>query len=461
MSLVRWDSKLAYEVALDGLAFGVLITIVTMLYNAFMHPLRKFPGPFSHRVSVIPRAVYQMRGALAFHVAELHNQYGDVVRVAPNELAFSSLQAVRDIYKKNGQGQEFPKYKGFYKVFDHLPSSIINADAVEHGMLRRQLAVGFSDRAMREQEPIIKSYVDLLMQRLRENIEKSPATVLNMTDWYDWTLFDLIGDLSFGVDGGFGCLENTSYHPWVRTIHESLRQQGIMQGLMALGLRNPIAWLHKYASIFFVESEHRLIVKEKVAIRMRGGQRPDFLDGLIRNKEELGLDEGRIAMNASILILAGSETTATETFANMCRILTTHPEILEKLKHEIRSVFTKESNITLSNLDNLPLTILTSYQYAINRDKRYWTEPDKFAPERWTNDTDYKKDQLYAMQPFGIGPRNCIGRNLAYAEMRLILARLIYNFDMEIADDSRFWLKDQKAYVGWHKPKLDVHMRLA
>ncbi|KAI1158681.1 cytochrome P450 [Nemania serpens] len=309
MSSARGGLRLEYLAYLVTLAvvFGTILTLGYALYNAFMHPLRKFPGPIANRMFAIPRALHQINGDLPFHVAELHNRYGPVVHVAPNELAFSSPQAWRDIY--GHKKTEFPKHRSFYGIFKHLPSSIINADAVEHGNLRRQIAAGFSDRAMHEQEPIIGSYVDLLVLRLKDATEKDSCQ--NMREWYTWTTFDLIGDLSFGVDGGFGCLKNTSYHPWVKLIHSSIRQQGILLGLIALGLREPIAWIHKHTNGFFADNKHRLIVKEKVAQRMHHGQRPDFLDGLIRNKEALGLTEGHIATNASILILAGSETTAT------------------------------------------------------------------------------------------------------------------------------------------------------
>lgn len=291
-----------------------------------------------------------MKGNLPFHVAELHNRYGPVVRVGPNELAFSSPQAWRDIYGHKKSGQEFPKHRSFYGIFKHLPSSIINADAVEHGNLRRQLAVGFSDRAMHEQEPIIGGYVDLLVSRLKDATRKD--SLQNMREWYTWTTFDLIGDLSFGVDGGFGCLQNTSYHPWVKLIHSSIRQQGILLGLIALGLREPIAWIHKHSNGFFADKKHRLIVKEKVAQRMSHGQRPDFLDGLIRNKEALSLTDGHIATNASVLILAGSETTAT-LLCGVTYYLTTHPDILTKVEHEVRSAFASNGEITLTSVGNL------------------------------------------------------------------------------------------------------------
>jgi hypothetical protein len=47
---------------------------------------------------------------------------------------------------------------------------------------------------------------------------------------------------------------------------------------------------------------------------------------------------------------------------------------------------------------------------------------------------------------------------LAYAEMRLILAKIIYNFDMKIADECRGWLETQKMYALWEKPALDIYL---
>lgn len=56
--------------------------------------------------------------------------------------------------------------------------------------------------------------------------------------------------------------------------------------------------------------------------------------------------------------------------------------------------------------------------------------PDEFIPERWLDDERFVNDNKAAFQPFSVGPRNCVGRNLAYFEMRLVLARVLYNFDL-------------------------------
>ncbi len=49
--------------------------------------------------------------------------------------------------------------------------------------------------------------------------------------------------------------------------------------------------------------------------------------------------------------------------------------------------------------------------------------------------------------------------SLAYAEMRFILARLIWNFDIEITEQSREWMDHQRAYLIWEKPPLYVRLK--
>jgi cytochrome P450 len=58
-----------------------------------------------------------------------------------------------------------------------------------------------------------------------------------------------------------------------------------------------------------------------------------------------------------------------------------------------------------------------------------------------------------------MGTRNCIGRNLAYAEMRLILTKLLWHFDLELDEKKTGdWLKDMRAWALWEKPPLIVRL---
>ncbi|KAG4216867.1 hypothetical protein PC116_g34652, partial [Phytophthora cactorum] len=166
------------------------------------------------------------KGDLPVYMKELHAKYGPIVRVSPYELAFSDPQAWKDIYGHRHNGElEFPKYDRFYRAVDNVPRGIINAHREEHSYLRRQLSHGFSERSMQLQEPIIGSYVDLLIRRLQEQCGDG-SVPLNMREWLNWTTFDVIGDLGFG--SAFGCLEKSDYHPWVKLVANSVRQTAFM-----------------------------------------------------------------------------------------------------------------------------------------------------------------------------------------------------------------------------------------
>lgn len=84
--------------------------------------------------------------------------------------------------------------------------------------------------------------------------------------------------------------------------------------------------------------------------------------------------------------------------------------------------------------------------------------PDNFIPERWLGqDLRFKDDNRDAFQPFSTGPRNCIGRNLALHEARILLAEVLYEFDLELDDRSRDWA-NQSIYTIWEKHKLWVNL---
>ncbi|KAK7753574.1 hypothetical protein SLS62_004432 [Diatrype stigma] len=469
----------------------VLAYIVSgVLYNLFLHPLRSIPGPIFLRVSNLPRAYHSVRGELPFYVANLHAKYGKVVRLGPNNLSFISPEAWKDIYGHKGQGPEFPKYQPGYRPVDNMAVSILSAGRDEHSQIRRQLAHGFSERAMQAQESIIGAYVDKLIDRLRTNVAtgKNP---LNIREWFNWTTFDLIGDLGFG--SSFGCLENSHYHPWVKIFTGFITQMNLMVSLRMIGARRLVNFLAKHGGMSS-RDQHAAFAREKLTQRMElGTERLDLIEGLLKKKDELTF--AQIATNAGTLIVAGSETTAT-LLCGAVFLLTTNPHCLEKLAQEVRSSFADDSEITLLSVNKLQYmlaclkeslrryppvvgvmprqvprggamvaghfvpedTVVGVWQWPIYHAPDLWTDPMGFHPERFMDDPKFAGDRLDALQPFGTGPRNCIGKNLAYAEMRLIMAKIIFNFDMRLADESRDWYKNSKAYGTWQKPPLMVHL---
>lgn len=77
-----------------------MISILKLFYNLYLHPLRKYPGPWLARATRIPFLYYQVTGRLPHGVKKWHEEYGNVIRIAPNDLSFIQSQAWFDIHGK-------------------------------------------------------------------------------------------------------------------------------------------------------------------------------------------------------------------------------------------------------------------------------------------------------------------------------------------------------------------------
>ncbi|RYP60732.1 hypothetical protein DL769_007993 [Monosporascus sp. CRB-8-3] len=483
-------TNLALAVAGVGI---ILLVVGRVFYNLFLHPLRSYPGPLLWRISSLPFVYWLVRAKLAYKIKDLHDKYGSVVRIRPNELSFGSPEAWTDIYGHRKAGAaEFAKYGTFFKTVPDEAHNIIMSTREEHRGLRRALAHGFSERSLREQEPIIGTYVDLLIQRLRDN-SAGGAQHVNMREWLNWTTFDVIGELGFG--SAFGCLKNSDYHPWVRLITDNIRIGAWVLSMNYLGLQPLVRRIVK-AGGMRSRDKQLAMVSAKLAQRMESeAERPDFIEGLIKQKDYLHLSFAELVRNAEVLIVAGSESTST-LLSGAIYLLTTHPDKLARVTEEVRTSFTSEEEITLNSVSRLSYmlaclnetlryyppvasalprqapkggayvdgkfvpedTVVAVWQWAINHNPKYWTEPMSYAPERFLGDPRYKGDRVEAMQPFSTGPRKCLGQMLAYAQMRLILAKIVWNFDMVLEDDSKDWLKRQPVYILWDRPPLNVRL---
>ncbi|KAK1996652.1 cytochrome P450 [Colletotrichum falcatum] len=483
-----------------GVALGLAIAycLAHAFYNLFLHPLARFPGPRWMCVSRAPFCYKLLTGTLPFDVLELHKRYGPAVRIAPDELAFLDSRAWRDVmgHKGQGAGAEMDKSAKFYRAVPNAPTDIVNSGREEHAGLRRSLAHGFSERSMRDQEPIIKGYVDLLVERLREHGQAAGGggRALDLAAWYNYTTFDVIGDLAFGES--FGCLDGSDYHPWVRSIFQMARLGTVLQ----TGTHYPFVLKLLMAmvpeKVKRERARHGEFTEARLKRRMELGQeRPDLIEGLLKKKDDWNMSFAKLKANSSILIIGGSETTAT-LLSGATYYLLMNPAALEKLTDEIRSTFKDESEIDFQSVSNLPYllaciqealriyppvpiglprivppggatiaghhvpegTTVSVYHWAMYHSEKNFRDPFGFHPERWLQDPAFAGDDREAFQPFHIGPRNCIGRNLAYVEMRLILARVLWNFDIKIADNSTDWASRQKIYLLWEKGPLNAYL---
>jgi cytochrome P450 len=67
--------------------------------------------------------------------------------------------------------------------------------------------------------------------------------------------------------------------------------------------------------------------------------------------------------------------------------------------------------------------------YALSHSAQFFEEPFKFMPERFIDKSD--ANNLEASAPFSIGPRSCLAKPLAYLELTLVLAHIVWRMDFE------------------------------
>ncbi|KAI8622846.1 putative cytochrome P450 monooxygenase [Xylariaceae sp. FL1651] len=471
----------------------VLLIIGRLFYNHFFHPLRSYPGPWYVNISIIWYLYHIAKGDHYYAVHQLHLKYGPVVRVAPNELSFVQAQAWKEIYGHRATGKpEFMKDPSTTFADDPAHPHILVAPGERHAKLRKLLSHAFSDKALREQESVINNYVMSLLKELRTRCSER----VDMVQWYNFTTFDIIGHLAFAES--FDCLSTSDYHPWVNMLFSTIRVFAwtralgrLAPGFIPLLLRLiPKRVLREYKANLEMTAEKLSRRKEKKL------DYTDFAEHLIKAEEDGILDTKDLLSNLPLLVVAGSETTATA-LSGTTYYLLANPRVYKRVVEEVRSQFQDHSEITLprvSELKYLPAVFdesLRMYPPANNSHPRLvppggsmvcghfipgrslvgiphygcfrspynFFKPEEFIPERYlAEDDQFLNDRREALQPFHLGPRNCIGRNLAHIEMRLIITHVLLEFDLELEPESMGWDK-QEVYAGPLKPPLMVRLR--
>lgn len=80
----------------------------------------------------------------------------------------------------------------------------------------------------------------------------------------------------------------------------------------------------------------------------------------------------------------------------------------------------------------IPINSITFMsQYLMHRDERYFPEPEKFDPERWTAEAKEKRPK-HSYFPFGGGPRQCIGESFAWMEGVLLIATIAQKWKLAL-----------------------------
>ena len=343
------ESKSRQVISLTSLV--AVLFIIKILYNLYFHPLAKYPGPKLYGATPIPVSLAQLRGKLHVITKKAHDQYGPVVRLSPNELSFISAPAWQDIYARRQGKPALPRDRTFFNDMLVEPQTMTMANDTDHTRIRRSLNPAFSPRALLDQEPILQKNVDLLMDKLQERAEQGLSTDLRA--WYNYATFDLIGDLAFGET--FGCLSTSRFHEWVQMVLDYFFAATLLHVVHRFYPLNKILAMLLPASVMKKKQRHSEMAIEKVHKRtdpQNAVERPDFIHHLMKAVSSKNITSSELDNQASILILAGSETTSV-TLTYITYFLTQHPEVLEKLRAELQENFKTESDIDLLSVNRL------------------------------------------------------------------------------------------------------------
>ena len=110
-------------------------------------------------------------------------------------------------------------------------------------------------------------------------------------------------------------------------------------------------------------------------------------------------------------------------------------------------------------------TVVQAPDILMVRNARYFARPHEFVPERWLpKDHEFYDDQFSgdckeASKPFSIGPRQCIGMSLAYAEWRLVLTKLVRRFDWELVGERQDLINVARLKLLWEMPPILVSFK--
>ena len=274
----------------------------SIIFNLFLSPLAKYPGPKLWAISYIPSQIVLFQGRNHKKMLALHDNYGPVVRTGPTTLSFNTAQGFRDIYGFRQGVPQFPKDPKIYgsSMFPTRDSIGGFLDNETHSRHRRLLSHGFSDKALREQEDRIMLFIDLLMSRLRESAHRGQA--VDFRTWLNCTTFDITGDLMFAET--FDSLKNSYLHPWIGYIFTSVRGVAVLAVIRHFKF---LTMLQEACTPEFFRRQLRnsfnLTVEKADRRLLLGKERPDFMSAILKN----GFVEGDVAPRADQKMMSRHE----------------------------------------------------------------------------------------------------------------------------------------------------------
>lgn len=322
----------ASTLSLTGTFLAGIFTSL-LVYRIFFNPLNAIPGPFFARISKFDTVFRNVKLDGHHQLLRLHQKYGNIVRIGPNDLSVADPDGTQVISAANSKCGKAPWYDG-----DNPRLSMhTTRDRALHDRRRRIWAPAFSDKALRGYESRIKVYNDLLINKIG-NLSGKP---INASKWFNLYSFDVMGDLGFGEP--FDMLESGEEH-WAIAL--------LNAGMDPMGFWFPIWFFRTLVSIpgatkdyfrfigYCCDQIDKRIHKGKDANQDIAGYLVDALEKSENKKEALSYIQG----DSRLIIVAGSDTTAA-TLSHLFYHLAKHPDVMDKLRKEVKPLMEADGNV--------------------------------------------------------------------------------------------------------------------
>ncbi|ERF75990.1 hypothetical protein EPUS_01356 [Endocarpon pusillum Z07020] len=467
-------------------------------YRVFLSPLAAFPGPKLAALTTWYQAYYDiwLHGQYFRRLDRIHEEYGPIVRINPHELhvndpffieeLYSGSAKKRDKYKWVGRAtlRLYPRPAHFIiaKLIPTVPDSLVATVPHDHHRKRRAaINPYFSKASIRKLDPVIQNTLVALLKRMDQSA-KSPD-VFHASLAYKAVTCDIITEFSFGVSTDY-MARNDYEHSFFKAVDDHLHMSWMMAYIAWLGpamnsLPPSIMGLI-YPGLKHLWNMHSQWVKQIEKIRTQdklNGNGTVFHGLLNSDLPPSEKTDQRLRQEAQLLVLAGQDTTA-YTLSSLTYELLANHEILQKLKEELEGALPDlNTPFTSAQLEQLPYltgiiqegirlhpgaiirqTRIAPEQNMIYRDactEKEWVipagvpvsmdarscnlnpkvfvDPHKFIPERWLENPRLDKYML----TFSRGTRMCLGMNLAYSELYIIIAEIFRRYELYDGTDQQ------------------------
>ncbi|KIX97850.1 uncharacterized protein Z520_06628 [Fonsecaea multimorphosa CBS 102226] len=530
---------------LYGLGLLLLTTILKIIYRLTLHPLARFPGPKLAAITNLYAVNHDLitKDSLVKHLKALHDKYGPIVRVRPNELHIfdwdayrTQVTTVRCLSKPSEltiasvfkSGSDFDRPPEFYNA-PQVEGSLLNIPNGRVAKPHRDLFVqAFSKAQINGLEPLIHEKIAHFLHRLKDEADQNGTIELDLAlncltadvtmyycyqmslDLLDAPRFrpNLIVDLhEFGPIVPFFWWQRADF-PRIgnimnkvifsilpdNVVKAAFPAAASMKGMMAvssieISFSFPAEDKKQCRDLISSLAQAPVDSKEVTSSIFRTALNPD------REKGQYVATPNELAADAVLMFLAGTDTTAHALTFGIWEMIK-RPELWTRLRQEVTAVLPDTQSLASGrDLENLPFlravikeslrfsmgtsarlarvvprsgavlcgesiapgTRVSFAHYVYNNDPAIFPDPYSFRPQRWLGSN---VDELEShMISFSRGSRNCIGTNLAYAELHATYAHLVRRFDIlndGTTDEMMDWTD---AFTPRFKGTLKVKVR--